>query len=181
MKNYIIIGVLIALLIGCGCLYNLERKERIRFENNYETASLQLNRAEILKANEVEIYAYKLDSLRKELSIRKSDVIAIFKTKYNFKDSIILVPIDTIRTVYDTIPLPDYYEYKSPCYDLQISNENDKLTIIPNFHDNFTGYLYKERKYKFWFIRWGAISYKLKIQSECKNSLIDIEKLIVIQ
>ena len=179
IKYYIGGGLIIVLLIFGIYHY---KKEVNRLQNNYDVLALNKDNAERLYLSDIKTYYYSTDSLRKALNIRGKTVQTIFKTVVKYYDSTNFVFKDSLIYVNDTIPI--YIKTKhisKPCYDLYLTNVNDTITSILNYHDVFTGFLYKERHHKFWFIRWGDWEYKMKLHSLCENKLIEINKLIVVE
>ncbi|MCX6232621.1 MAG: hypothetical protein NTZ33_13880 [Bacteroidetes bacterium] len=178
MRNYIIIAVLSLLFIGSLYMLKKEYDEKIRFKDNYDTVVNDANNAEILHTNEIKAFHKEIDSLRDASGIREKTVNVAFQTKYNYKDSTLLIPvIDTIH-IKDTIKIVKNYHISKPCYDLSLQSINDTITENLQLHDKLTGFLYWERPHKFLFIRWGAKKYYLKILSEC-NGIIIPDKLII--
>lgn len=180
IKKIITYSVLILIILSLIYGITYFRSEMNRFENNYNVTVNSLNNAEILNANEVKTYHYSLDSLRKELDIRRKTVTNIFVTKYNYRDSVRLIPELVINQVNDTNYIAKEYSFKSDCYDLNIYNSNDTLLHYINWHDKLTGFLYWERKHRLWFIRWGSKQYFIKLYSDCQKDTIKVEKLILI-
>ena len=182
----IIISIVAILITAAGFgLYFNERNERKRFEANYDTVVNEKKNAEILHTNEIEKFHKDIDSLMTASGIREKTVKTVFQTKINYIDEEVLVP------VYDTIPvfastastslsdrIVKNYSISKPCYDLQLTSVNDTISEKLSLHDKFTGFLYWERPHKFWFVRWGAKQYFMKIKSECMGEIIP-EKLIV--
>ncbi len=178
MKNYIIIGVLILIISGLGALYFNERSERKRFEANYDTVVNDKKNAEILQTNEIAKFHKDIDSLREASGIREKTVKTVFQTKYTFTNEEILVPVYDTIPYFDTVRTVKNYMISKPCYDLQLTSINDTISEKLTIHDKLTGFLYWERPHKFWFIRWGAKQYFMKIRSECMGEIIP-DKLII--
>lgn len=182
MKKYIYYSVLILIIFGLGYFLKKQIADRKRLQNNYDVLALNKDNAERLYKNEVKLYYYSIDSLRNELNIRKKTVQTIFKTVVKYYDSTNFVFKDSLIYVNDTIPI--YIKTKhisKPCYDLYLTNNNDTITSILNYHDTFTGFLHWERKYKWWFIHYGPKEYYLKLYSQCKMDTIKVDKLIMIE
>lgn len=181
MRNIIIIVGLVLISIYLYTLYHFEKIERKRFMNNYDILVNDVNKAEVLHSYEIDKYYRSIDSLRNVIgSIRQKTVSTIFQTKYNYKDSILLYPIlDTIR-INDTIKILKTYTNKTKCFDLILIQENDTIKEFLEFKDELTGFLHWERPHRFWFIRWGAKEYFLKLYSACKNDTVKINKLILV-
>ena len=179
IKYYIGGGLIIVLLIF-GIYYY--KKEVNRLQNNYDVLALNKDNAERLYLSDIKTYYYSIDSLRNELNIRKKTVQTIFKTVVKYYDSTNFVFKDSFIYINDTIPI--YIKTKhisKPCYDLYLSNVNDTITSILNYHDTFTGFLHWERKYKWWFIHYGSKEYYLKLYSQCQMDTIKVDKLIMIE
>lgn len=176
MQNikYYIGGFLTIVLLIFG-IYHY-KKEVKRLQNNYDVLALNKDNSERLYKNEVKLYYYTIDSLRKALNVRGKTVQTIFKTVVSFRDSVNFK--DSTITILDTIPyLTTDRVIKQPCYDLYLYENHELL----NYHDTFTGFLHWERKYKWWFIRWGAKEYYLKLYSDCQKDTIKVDKLIMIE
>ena len=179
IKYYIGGGLIIVLLIFG--IYHYKKKVN-RIQNNYDVLALNKDNAERLYKNEVKLYYYSIDSLRNELNIRKKTVQTIFKTVVKYYDSTNFVFKDS--TIYKNDTIPIYIKSKhisKPCYDLYLTNNNDTITSILNYHDTFTGFLHWERKYKWWFIRYGSKEYYLKLYSQCQMDTIKVDKLIMVE
>lgn len=176
MKKYIYYSVLILIIFGLGYFLQKQIAERKRLQNNYDVLALNKDNAERLYKNEVKLYYYTIDSLRKALNVRGKTVQTIFKTVVSFRDSVNFK--DSLITILDTIPyLTTDRVIKQPCYDLYLYENHDLL----NYHDVFTGFLHWERKYKWWFIHYGKKEYYLKLYSQCQMDTIKVDKLIMIE
>lgn len=173
IKYYIGGGIIIVFLVFGIYHYRNEVK---RLQNNYDVLALNKDNAERLYKNEVKLYYYSIDSLRKALNIRPKTVKTIFKTVVSFRDSVNFK--DSTVTILDTIPyLTTDKLIKQPCYDLYLYENHELL----NYHDTFTGFLHWERPHKFLFIRWGAKEYYLKLYSQCQMDTIKVDKLIMVE
>jgi hypothetical protein len=176
MQNikYYIGGFLTIVLLIFG-IYHY-RNEVKRLQNNYDVLALNKDNAERLYKNEVKLYYYSIDSLRKALNVRGKTVQTIFKTVVSFRDSVNFK--DSTITILDTIPyLTTDRVIKKPCYDLYLYENHELL----NYHDVFTGFLHWERKYKLWFIHYGHKEYYLKLYSQCQMDTIKVDKLIMVE
>lgn len=175
------IGIVTFILLLISSLYlnYYLNKENKRNAANWATEAAGKDQAIFIKNGELKDNYAQLDSLRKVLGIRAKTVVTVFKTSYIYKDSTLLIPVIDNQTYYDTININRQYSIKGSCYDLDIIKNGDSIYSLLNYHDSMIGYLYKERPHKFLFIRWGAWIYQLKIQSECQNKLINVDKLIM--
>lgn len=182
MKKHIYYSILIIVIFVLGYFLQKQIAEKNRLQNNYNVLALNKDIAERLYKNEVKLYYYSIDSLRKALNVRSKTVQTIFKTVVKYSDSTNFVFKDSLIYVNDTIPI--YVKTKhisKPCYDLFLTNNNDTITSILNYHDTFTGFLHWDRPHKFLFFRWGAKEYYLKLYSDCQKDTIKVDKLIIIE
>jgi hypothetical protein len=176
MKKYIYYSVLILIIFGLCYFLKKQIAERKRLQSNYDVLALNKDNAERLYKNEVKLYYYSIDSLRKALNVRGKTVQTIFKTVVSFLDSVNFK--DSTITTIDTIPyLTTDRVIKQPCYDLYLYENHEIL----NYHDVFTGFLHWDRPHRFLFIRWGAKEYYLKLYSDCQKDTIKVDKLIMIE
>ena len=182
MKRYFIILVLLLTGISFFLLYKKELKEKQRIENNLNIVTNNLNEAIFLHNTELNKYFKQIDSLRSALKIRSKEVQTVFVTKYNYKDSTIILPYKDTIIIKDTLTYTlKEYNIARQCYSLKIKQTGDTIAEQLDYRDKLTGFLYWERPYKFLFIRWGRKQYRLKIASECSNKIFTPEKLIISQ
>lgn len=180
MNKTIVIIFLSLIIAGLLSLSFYLRNEIIRFEGNYDKVVNDKESAEILHKGELKKYHAAMDSIAKKYGVRDKTVKVVFQTKYIYKDSAVILPFYEYKTFVDTIPLW-YKEYRidKPCYSLSIKQVNDTISEKLQFHNIFTGILHWERPHKFWFIRWGAKEYFLKLHSNCDNDTVKVGKLII--
>jgi hypothetical protein len=170
----LILIVILLLIFGYGSYQNA-----IRIKSNYDNLVLENDAAQIIHTGENYRNKKELDSLAKLLDIRLKTIKTIFQTKYNYKDSIFLVPFYQNEIVYDTVPVPKQYIHRGDCYDLSLVADKDTIYSELTLHDDITGYLHWERPHKFWFIHWGRKEYFLKVHSECLKDTLKIDNLII--
>jgi hypothetical protein len=76
-------------LYGLFKLYNYEKEERKRFNDNYLAVTTDRARQQELTAKELKELYPRYDSLAKELNIKTKQITNIIETRYKFRDSVV--------------------------------------------------------------------------------------------
>ena len=109
MKTKIVLILLAALTICLIALYGLfklyqnEKSERKRYNNNMIALIEDRSRQQEITVNELKKLYPKYDSLAKELNIKTKFITNIIDTRYRFRDSVLTSTIlkkDSISEVY---------------------------------------------------------------------------------
>jgi vacuolar-type H+-ATPase subunit I/STV1 len=172
----IVLGIVVLFLFtSLGLIFNLyqsEKAERKRYNDNYTAVLMDKARQQELTAKELQKLYPKYDSLANELKIKTKQITNIIETRYRFKDSI----VTTTVLEKDVISEKSYFKIKEKCYDLSGYIKKDSITFTnKEFKDNLTTFLYKdyERKYL-----WGLFKFKphytAKVYSDCMKDTVSV-------
>lgn len=185
IRTKIILGLLVALTICLVALYGLfklyqhEKEERKRYNNNMVALIEDKNRQQLLTISELKKLYPKYDSLAKELKIKTKYITDVIETRYRFRDSIITSTI----LKKDSISEKAYFKLSEKCYELSGFIKKDSISFTnKEFKDNLTTFLYKDWEKKY---LWGLIKlkpyYTSKVYSECMQDTIAVINNIKIQ
>ncbi len=178
IKNRILLILTIALLLcitsiyGLFKLYQNEKSERKRFNDNYVAVMADKSRQQELTAKELAKLYPKYDSLANELNIKTKRITNIIETKYNFRDSVITSSI--LRK--DSISEKSYFSLKEKCYNLSGYIKKDSIAFTnKEFNDKLTTFLYKDYEHKY---LWGLFKFKpyytAKVYSDCMKDTVSV-------
>ena len=178
IRNRIIIGLVVVVLLlftslaGIFKLYQNEKSERKRFNDNYVAVLTDKSRQQELTAKELEKLYPKYDSLANVLNIKTKHITNIIDTKYRFIDSIITSTV--LKT--DSVSEKSYFTLKEKCYTFSGYIKKDSISFTnKEFKDNLTTFLYKDWEKKY---LWGLLKFKpyynSKIYSECMKDTISV-------
>ena len=178
IRNRIIIGLVVVVLLlftslaGIFKLYQNEKSERKRFNDNYVAVLTDKSRQQELTAKELEKLYPKYDSLANVLNIKTKHITNIIDTKYRFRDSIITSTV--LKT--DSVSEKSYFTLKEKCYTFSGYIKKDSISFTnKEFKDNLTTFLYKDWEKKY---LWGLLKFKpyynSKIYSECMKDTISV-------
>ena len=178
IRTKIILGLLVALTICLIALYGLfklyqhEKEERKRYNNNMVALIEDKSRQQALTLNELKKLYPKYDSLAKVLNIKTKNITDIVETRYRFKDSTLTSTI----LKKDSIAEKAYFTLSEKCYKLSGFIKKDSISFTSKeFKDNITTFLYKnwDKKYL-----WGLLKFKpyytSKVYSECMQDTIAV-------
>jgi hypothetical protein len=159
-------------LYGLSKLYQHEKEERKRYNNNMIALIEDKNRQQALTVNELKSLYPKYDSLAKVLNIKTKHITNIIETQYRFKDSTI---INTVLKK-DSISEKAYFTLKEKCYNFSGFIKKDTISFTNReFSDNLTTFLYKDWEKKY---LWGLLKFKpyytSKVYSECMQDTISV-------
>jgi hypothetical protein len=159
-------------LYGLFKLYQHEKEERKRYNNNMIALIEDKNRQQALTVSELKTLYPKYDSLAKVLNIKTKFVTDIIETQYRFKDSTIT---NTILKK-DSISEKAYFTLNEKCYKLSGFIKKDSISFTnKEFKDNLTIFLYKDWEKKY---LWGLLKFKpyytSKVYSECMQDTISV-------
>lgn len=185
IKNRILIVLILTVLFlftSLGVLFKLyqnEKEERKRFNNNMVTLITNKSRQQELTAKELKELYPKYDSLANELNIKTKFITNVINTKYNFKDTTIVSSV----LKKDSIHNKAFFTLKEDCYNLSGYIEKDSISFTNReIKDNLTTFIYKDYEKKY---LWGLIKlrpfYNAKVYSECKKDTISVENNIKIK
>ena len=178
VKNRIILiltAVVIICLIalyGLFKLYQHEKEERKRYNNNMIALIEDKSRQQELTIEELKKLYPKYDSLAKVLNIKTKTITDIVETRYQFKDSTL---VSTILKK-DSISEKAYFTLKEKCYSFSGFIKKDSISFTSKeFNDNLTTFLYKDWEKKY---LWGLFKFKpyytSKVYSECMQDTIQV-------
>jgi len=178
VKNRIILiltAVVIICLIalyGLFKLYQHEKEERKRYNNNMIALIEDKSRQQELTIEELKKLYPKYDSLAKVLNIKTKTITDIIETRYQFKDSTL---VSTILKK-DSISEKAYFTLKEKCYSFSGFIKKDSISFTSKeFNDNLTTFLYKDWEKKY---LWGLFKFKpyytSKVYSECMQDTIQV-------
>ena len=177
-KNKLILGLLAVLIICLLALYGLfklyqhEKEERKRYNNNMIALIEDKSRQQELTLKELNKLYPKYDSLAKVLNIKTKNITDIVETRYQFKDSTL---ISTILKK-DSIAEKAFFTLKDKCYNFSGFIKKDSISFTSKeFNDNLTTFLYKDWEKKY---LWGLLKFKpyytSKVYSECMQDTIQV-------
>jgi hypothetical protein len=172
----IIIMVCMSSLYGLFKLYNYEKEERKRFNDNYLAVTTDRARQQELTAKELKELYPRYDSLAKELNIKTKQITNIIETRYKFRDSVVTSTI----LKKDSISEKSFFTLKEKCYTFSGYIKQDSISFTnKEFKDNLTTFLYKDWKHKYLF---GLIKtkpyYTAKVYSECMKDTVGVQNNI---
>jgi len=178
IKNRVIIGlgiVVFFLFTSLGLvfkLYQTEKAERKRFNDNYIAVLMDKSRQQELTARELQKLYPKYDSLANELKIKTKQITNIIETKYRFKDSIVTTTI----LKKDSVSEKSYFTIKEKCYTFSGFIKKDSISFTnKEFKDNLTTFLYKDWEKKY---LWGLFKFKpyytAKVYSDCMKDTVSV-------
>jgi hypothetical protein len=178
IRNKIIIGLVVVVLLlftslaGIFKLYQNEKSERKRFNDNYVAVLTDISRQQELSVKELKELYPKYDSLANVLNIKTKHITNIIDTKYRFRDSIITSTV--LKT--DSVSEKSYFTLKEKCYTFSGFIKKDSISFTnKEFKDNLTTFLYKDWEKKY---LWGLLKFKpyynSKIYSECMKDTISV-------
>ena len=178
IRNKIIIGLVVVVLLlftslaGIFKLYQNEKSERKRFNDNYVAVLTDISRQQELSVKELKELYPKYDSLANVLNIKTKHITNIIDTKYRFRDSIITSTV--LKT--DSVSEKSYFTLKEKCYTFSGYIKKDSISFTnKEFKDNLTTFLYKDWEKKY---LWGLLKFKpyynSKIYSECMKDTISV-------
>lgn len=168
----LVLTICLIALYGLFKLYQHEKEERKRYNNNVIALIEDKNRQQIFTANELKKLYPKYDSLAKILNIKTKRITDIIETQYRFKDSTIT---NTILKK-DSISEKAYFTLKEKCYTFSGFVKKDSISFTnKEFKDNLTTFLYKDWEKKY---LWGLLKFKpyftSKVYSECMQDTISV-------
>lgn len=169
MKHIIAYSILVILLIGSVWYANDQRKEKLRWKSNYETAELDHSREIVLTKEELkEYYGDSIKELKRQLGIKPNQIERIVKIKYTVRDTTVV----KITTRDSTFIITDTTKFLiiKPCYKLSGYLYNRDMHTDLEWRDRGTLILYWKRPKKFLFIEYGKKQYRAKYYSECAKS-----------
>jgi hypothetical protein len=178
IRNKIIIGltlIMLFLLASLGLLFKLyqnEKTERKRFNDNYVAVMTDKSRQQELTAKELAKLYPKYDSLANELNIKTKFITNIIETRYKFRDSVVTTSI--LRK--DSVSEKSYFSLKEKCYNLSGYIKKDSIAFTnKEFNDKLTTFLYKDYEHKYF---WGLFKFKpyytAKVYSECMKDTVSV-------
>lgn len=178
IRTKIILGLLAALTICLIALYGLfklyqhEKEERKRYNNNMIALIADKNRQQALTMDELKTLYPKYDSIAKLLQIKTKNITDIIETQYRFKDSTL---ISTVLKK-DSISEKAYFTLAEKCYKFSGFVKKDSISFTnKEFKDNITTFLYKDWEKKY---LWGLLKFKpyytSKVYSECMQDTIAV-------
>jgi hypothetical protein len=178
IRNKIIIGLAIVVLFlftSLGLVFKLyqnEKSERKRFNDNYVAVLTDKSRQQELTAKELEKLYPKYDSLAEVLKIKTKSITNIIETKYNFRDSV--VTTNVLRK--DSVSEKSYFSLKEKCYNLSGYIKKDSIAFTnKEFNDKLTTFLYKDYEHKY---LWGLFKFKpyytAKVYSDCMKDTVSV-------
>ncbi len=160
-------------------LYQSEKEDRVRYNNNMIALIKAKSRQQEITAKELKELYPKYDSIAKVLSIKTKFITNIIDTKYRFKDTTIT------KTVLkrDSISERKNFVIEKDCYNITGFVEKDTISITKKeFKDNITTFLYKDWEKKY---LWGLLKfrpyYNAKVYSECMRDTIGVTNNIKIK
>lgn len=185
LKNkFIIILISIIMILSTSLflifkLYQNEKSERQRYNNNILSIIKNRSRQQELTINELKDLYPKYDSIAKELKIKTKYITNIIDTRYRFKDTLISKTILRI----DSLSQKSFFNLSDKCYKLNGYVKGDSISITnKEFNDNITTFLYKDWEKKY---LWGLFKFKpyysVKVYSECLNDTISVNNNIKIK
>ena len=185
LRNRIIIVLVVSVLLlftalaGLFKLYQNEKEERKRYNNNMIALIEDKSRQQELTVKELKELYPKYDSLAKELNIKTKYITNIIDTKYRFRDSTITSTV--LKT--DSVAEKAYFTLKEKCYNFSGYIKRDTISFTnKEFKDNLTTFLYKDWDKKY---LWGLIKFKpfysVKVYSECMKDTISVNNNIKIK
>jgi len=177
-KNKLILGLLAVLVIclmalyGLFKLYQYEKEERKRYNNNMIALIGDKNRQQSLTIDELKTLYPKYDSIAKLLQIKTKNITDIVETQYRFKDS----TLTTTVLKKDSISEKAYFTLAEKCYKFSGFIKKDSISFTSKtFNDNITTFLYKDWDKKY---LWGLLKFKpyytSKVYSECMQDTIAV-------
>lgn len=178
IKNKIIIVLVIVMLFlftSLGLVFKLyqnEKEERKRFNDNYTAVLMDKSRQQELTAKELEKLYPKYDSLANVLNIKTKLITNIIETKYKFRDSVVTSSV--LRK--DSISEKSYFNLNEKCYKLSGFIKKDSISFTnKEFNDKLTTFLYKDYEHKY---LWGLFKFKpyytAKVYSDCMKDTVSV-------
>jgi hypothetical protein len=178
IRNRVILVLVIVLTLcltsiyGLFKLYENEKAERKRFNDNYTAVLMDKSRQQELTAKELRKLYPKYDSLANELKIKTKQITNIIETRYRFKDSIVTTSV----LKKDSISEKSYFTMKEKCYNLSGYIKKDSIMFTnKEFKDNLTTFLYKDYEHKY---LWGLFKFKpyytAKVYSDCMKDTVSV-------
>jgi len=185
IRNRIILVLALVVVLMFGSLtalyklYQNEKEERKRFNDNYVAVMTDRARQQELTAKELKELYPRYDSLAKELSIKTKHITNIIETRYRFRDSVVTSTV----LKKDSVSEKSFFTLKEKCYTFSGFIKKDSISFTnKEFKDNLVTFLYKDWKHKYLF---GLIKikpfYTAKVYSECMKDTIGIENNIKIK
>ncbi len=178
VRNRIILVLVIVLTLCLTSIYGLlklyenEKAERKRFNDNYVAVLSDKSRQQELTAKELEKLYPKYDSLAEVLKIKTKFITNIIETKYKFRDSVVTTSI--LRK--DSVSEKSYFSLKEKCYNLSGYIKKDSIAFTnKEFNDKLTTFLYKDYEHKY---LWGLFKFKpyytAKVYSDCMKDTVSV-------
>jgi hypothetical protein len=159
-------------------LYENEKAERKRFNDNYVAVLTDNSRQQTLTIKELRALYPKYDSLASELKIRTKYIKDITEISYKFRDTTITKSI----LKKDSISEKSYFVLNDKCYSFAGYTKKDSIAFTKKeFNDVLTSFVYKdwEKKYFFKLFKFKPY-YKTKVFSKCMNDTISVNNHIQI-
>lgn len=180
MKHIAAYTILVILLL-CSIWYGYDqRKEKLRWKNNFETSEIDHARElELTKEELKDYYGDSIKELRRQLGIKPKQVDRIIKVRYDVHDTALihLFTRDSVFIITDTTK----FLIEKSCFTLTGYLFKKDMFVDINWRDRGTLVLYWKRPKKFLFIEYGKKQYRAKFYSECSKSEQEITKNIRIQ
>jgi hypothetical protein len=185
LTNKIILGLTTILVICFFALFTIfklyqsEKKDRKRYNNNMIALISDKNQQQEITIKELKDLYPKYDSLARELNIKTKYITNIINIKYKFRDSTITSTILERDSISERI----YFNLNEKCYSMSGYIKKDSILFTnKTFSDNLTTFLYKDYRKKY---LWGLLKFKpfytSKIYSECMNDTIEVTNNIKIK
>jgi hypothetical protein len=143
LKTKIVLILLAALTICLIALYGLfklyqnEKSERKRYNNNMIALIEDRSRQQEITVNELKKLYPKYDSLAKELNIKTKFITNIIDTRYRFRDSILTSTI----LKKDSISEKSYFMLNEKCYSLSGYIKKDSISFTNKEFKSLKNYL----------------------------------------
>lgn len=177
MKINSIIGRITALVLiaALGYMYLSEYGKRKLSDRNLIAAiSKKDMEIQITKQQSDKIYGSAIDSLARELGIKPKQLVRWMVGQVRYQDTgstVIVVPkADTVLVYPDSLTA----HFKQNCYTLDVLFYKGAASHTLNYRDDIIPVIFRERPYKFWFIRYGKWQYRAEILSMCSDSSIKV-------
>lgn len=175
MKNNII--VTLSILLATAVMFGTyQRKEKLRFEQNWKAEKSDRGDEKVLTQKELKSLYSEVERMQHKLNIKPKQIYRWIKAPISYIDTgsvrVIYSPSDTVYVYPDSL----YGAVDKSCYSLSWLIYKGIFTEQLKYNDTIHVVLYRQRTKKFWFIRYGRFVNTAKLYSSCRDSVFRVEE-----
>jgi len=173
MKNNII--VTLSILLATAVMFGTyQRKEKLRFEQNWQAEKSDRGDEKVLTQKELKSLYSEVERMQHKLNVKPKQIDRWIKAPISYIDTgsvrVIYSPSDTVYIYPDSL----HGEVVRPCYGLSWLIYKGNFTEQINYSDTVQLLMYRERPKKFLFIKYGRWVNSAALYSQCRDSVYKV-------